>query len=211
MTEEISNKLNNLKIFHRVDRNHVTTRRSIVNIPEVDRKISYLIGVILGDGNITISKRKRGGFHYRIKVTSNSMAYLRFLNVLFHQKFGIKGTLEKDRRKENTYYLVVQNAVIFWYFLGLGLNYGKKVSLIPSVIKLKEKLFPYFLSGLVDTDGSIQNKRIHLKQKSKEFLEELRVILERLKMNPNEVKINYTNSKPFYYLRFDNKLPKLPQ
>jgi len=65
----------------------------------------------------------------------------------------------------------------------------------------------HYLSGLIDTDGSIYNKRIHLKQKSKILMLEIQEILKNLELNPSDVKINYTNGVPFYYVRFDNDLP----
>ncbi len=64
-----------------------------------------------------------------------------------------------------------------------------------------------YLAGLIDTNGHISNKRIQLKQKSKLLLEKIKRITNKFGLNPADVKINYTNNKKFYYIRFDNKLP----
>ena len=109
-------------------------------------------------------------------------------------------------RKNTTYNLLIKNAAIFWYFINLGLNIGKKQPKIPKIAQDNE-VFLHFLAGLIDTDGHVENNRIQLKQKSKIFLENIYLRLLTLNLSPNLPKVNYTDSKPFYYIRFDNKLP----
>ena len=199
-------------VYHRSSLNYIQTKRTLARIPNLDNDISYLIGVVSGDGNVTRTERKKGGFHYRVKITSNSEEYLKSINEIFYRKFDIRGQIERDNRKNKTFYLTIQNSTIFAYFIVSGLRYGRKLSMnIPQAIKNNKNFFLHYLSGLVDTDGHIDYNRVHLKQKYEYFLEEIRIILLDLDMNPNEVKINYTNSRPFYYLRFDNKLPDMPQ
>ena len=209
---DFSKKLEELKIFHKVVNNSIVTRRSKTMIPPMNEDIAYLIGVITGDGTIIKSKRNRGGFHYILKITSDSENCLEYLNYLFNLHFGIQGRIVRDERKNHTYNLVIQNAAVFWYFVLSGLSIGKKIRIkVPVLIKTK-KLKLNYLAGLVDTDGHVKYKRIQLKQKDRLFLKELYTILNRFNMNCNKPKVNYTDLKPFYYIRFDNKLPlRTPQ
>lgn len=184
------------------------TKKLKIRIPKLSNDIAYLYGVIIGDGTVIMSKRKRGGYHYIIRITSDSKKYLNYLNELFYSLFNYKGVIEKEKRRKHAFYLIIQSAVLFWYFINLGMNWRKKRFL--SVLhwsKNNDEFFIHYLSGLTDTDGYVRKSRIQLKQKSKKLLEEIFFVLEKLDMNPNPPKVNYTNSKPFYYIRFDNKLP----
>ncbi len=202
MIKKISKILSKNNIFHKINKKYVLTRRSKVKIPEINFDISYLVGVIAGDGTLIKSKRKRGGFHYMLRIYSEYPFHLKYLNKLFKKEFNIYGNIKKDKRKNKTFYLQHQNATIFYYFKYLEAKYSKK---FPKRINGKNKL--HYISGLIDTDGSVSRKRIQLKLKDKEFLKELTKILEKLNTQPNPIKINYTNNIPFYYTRFDNIFP----
>jgi len=60
---------------------------------------------------------------------------------------------------------------------------------------------------LVDTDGHINHNRIQLKQKRYQLLKEIKELSDKLNLNCSVPKINYTDNIPFYYIRFDNKIP----
>lgn len=206
---KISKKLNELNVYHNIKRTRIVTRRSKTKVPHFKNDIAYLLGVITGDGDIVKSVRKKGGFHYCVRITSGSPIYLNYLNSLFKKHFSISGTIFKDKRSNNNYALRFRNAVIFCYFTLSGHPAGKKVNLdIPNIIDNKS-LFLHYLAGLVDTDGYIDshNRRVQLKQKSLFLLTEIYNRLNKLNMNCNDPRVNYTNSIPFYYIRFDNKLP----
>lgn len=209
---KVSQKLKELNIFHKVKNQLIITKRSKTKVPKVNNDIAYLLGVITGDGTMIKSKRNRGGFHYIVKITSDSNFYLEYLNKLFEKYFTIKGRIVKDKRKQNTFDLIFQNAVIFWYFNLLGLQIGKKRDLtIPKVINNDELKLNY-IAGLTDTDGHVKGNRIQLKQKDKNFLEILYRELNKLGMNCAIPKVNYTDFKPYYYIRFDNNLQlRMPQ
>ena len=68
---------------------------------------------------------------------------------------------------------------------------------------MNPSLFKHYLFGLVDTDGHISRNRIHLKQREETFLKELVYLLEKhFNIKSNIPKVNYTEGKPFYYIRF---------
>ena len=57
--------------------------------------------------------------------------------------------------------------------------------------------------GLIDTDGSLTGKRVQLKQRDKNFLKELvRLLKKHFGIISNPPKVNYTEGKPYYYIRF---------
>lgn len=130
------------------------------------------------------------------------------INEIFKKHFDLKGNIKKDTRKKNTYYLIIRNAVVFTYLSIKGSEAGKKRRFtIPQEIKENGKYFLDYIAGLVDTDGHISRQRIHLKQKSKSLLRDLKILLDKEGFNCTIPKINYTNEKPYYYIRFDNKIP----
>ena len=90
----------------------------------------------------------------------------------------------------------------------MGSEIGKKQNKeIPKIISNNKEYFLGYLTGLVDTDGNVEGNRIQLKQKSQKLLTEIEQNLRILRLNPSASKVNYTNKKPFYYIRFDKKIP----
>lgn len=204
----VSKELSNKNIFHKIERDLIKTRRSQIKIPEPNQDIAYLLGVIAGDGSLSQVKRNRGGYHYSFRIYAGTEDFLICLNNLLYKLFSIKGRIIKDKRKQSLYCLSIRNAALFFYFVNLGSEIGKKkADKIPKFVMSDKKLILHYLAGLVDTDGSIDKNRIQLKQKSEILLKKLNKILRVLELNPNEPKVNYTNNKPFYYIRFDNNLP----
>lgn len=209
MIKQLSKELSKRGIYNKIEKDSIRTRKSRVKIPRINNDIIYLIGVIAGDGSLSMTKRKKGGYHYTFRIYSGSENNLKILNKLFKKYFLIKGKIIKDKRKDSAFHLVIKNSIVFFYFFLNGSEIGKKKGRLPKIIKKNKKYFVYYLAGLVDTDGHISNKRIQLKQKSLNLLNEIEKIANKLNLNCNKPKINYTNSEPYYYIRFDNKLPLL--
>ncbi|MDP6642044.1 MAG: LAGLIDADG family homing endonuclease [Candidatus Nanoarchaeia archaeon] len=211
---KISQRLKEINVFHKIENELIITRRSKSRVPNIDEDISYLTGVITGDGSLIRSRRKRGGFHYILQITSGSRSYLEYLNFLFKERFNINGKIVRDKRKQRTFNLRIQNTVVFWYFVLIGLPIGKKKDIVIPKYLVDNKLKLSYMAGLIDTDGSIANKRIQLKQKDGVFLENISKELNKLNLNCSVPKVNYTDNVPFYYIRFNNEIPlrfKLPQ
>ena len=208
MIKRISKELFKGNIYHKIKENKILTRRSNIKIPLINEDIFYLLGVVEGDGSLIKSKRKRGGYHYVLRIYSGEKKYLIYLNEIIQELFGIKGRITKDKRKNSSYCIIIQNATIFFYFVILGSEIGKKkIGNISKTVRRKNKNILHYLAGLVDTDGHISNKRIQLKQKRHQLLKEIKELSNQLNLNCSDPKINYTNQIPFYYIRFDNKLP----
>lgn len=199
----ISDFLTKLNVWHKIEGDYIRTRRTRLKIPEINNKIAYFTGAITGDGAITKCKRKVGGYCYRIQIVGYKK-YMAYLVELLDELFSYRPRILKDKRKRNCYLINIYSAAIFAYFVQLGLPIGKKRNLsVPQIIANDPSLFKHYMLGLIDTDGSITNKRVQLKQREKRFLEELVQLLRRhLGIISNPPKVNYTEGKPYYYIRF---------
>ncbi|MCX6747072.1 MAG: hypothetical protein NTU63_02965 [Candidatus Pacearchaeota archaeon] len=208
MIKRISEELSNRNIYHKIESDSIRTRKSKIKIPKVNKDIAYLLGVIDGDGSLSITERKRGGYHYLFRIYSGSKEYINYLKGLLGSLFLIDGRINRDKRKKNSYYLRIENAAFFFYFANLGSEIGKKkVGNLPKIVETNKNYASAYLAGLVDTDGSVYKKRIQFKQKRINLIKEVSKLCQRLNLNCSNPKINYTNNIPFYYIRFDNKLP----
>ena len=200
---EISQLLCQAHVWHKIQNKTIITKRLTTPIPEINNKIAYLTGIITGDGSLNICKRKKGGYHYRIQIVGHKDD-LKHIATLFKGLFDYNPAVHKDERKANCYLINISNAAIFFYFIKLGLSSGKKRNLkVPTAIAANTSLFKHYMLGLIDTDGYIENNRVQLKQKEETFLKELVQLLQaHFSIKSNPPKVNYTDGKPFYYIRF---------
>lgn len=174
---DVRYKLDNKKLI-------VWSKRSKykVTIPTtVDKKIAYLAGVIVGDGNVVISKRKETKYpRTRILIFNASREYLEFLNDEFYSTFNIKGKIYKKKDK-NCYVLAMNKKLIVLYFLKtIGLMSGKKDNLKIPISLIDKNLFKYFVAGLYDTDGFFyETFGIMMSGSNYEFLKTLSELLKK--------------------------------
>jgi len=199
----VSNFLASKRVWHKIEGNLICTKRSRIKIPEVNEKVAYFTGVITGDGAITTCRRKVGGYLYRIQIVGYRK-YLAYLIPMLNDLFDYKPNILKDKRKRNCYLINIYSAAIFAYFIKLGLTAGKKRNLtVPRIIANNPILFKHYMLGLIDTDGNVQNKIVQLKQRDEKFLKELVELLKKhFGIMANPPKVNYTEGKPYYYIRF---------
>ena len=181
---------------------YISTRRSTVKLPKLDKNIAYLAGYILGDGCLIKSRRKKGGFYYELRIFSKNYKTLLYLGELFRETFGINPKIIKETRKPNVYfYLTIKNVVVFEYFSIIGLPTGKKEEYyVPTAVKNEKNLFLEFLAGLCDSDGHIRGQKIYIKQKSKMFIEDLINTCNKFDIQTSKIKVNFVNGKPYYYI-----------
>jgi len=203
----ISKLLNQAHIWHKTDGDIICTKKTGTRIPEINNKVAYLAGIITGDGSLTVCRRKKGGYLYKINIVGHK-EHLLYITTLLNDLFSCKPQVLKDKRKANCYLVNIYNAAIFFYFTRLGFTTGKKRNIkVPRMIADNPKLFKHYMLGLIDTDGSVSKNRIHLKQREESFLKELVYLLEKhLNIKSNPPKVNYTKGKPFYYIRFPKTL-----
>jgi len=199
----VSLALNNAQVWHKIQNDFICTKKTCVKIPEINDKVAYLAGVITGDGHLTRSKRKTVGYYYIVGIVGRR-EFTEKLCLLIKEIFNYKPGFYKDKRKNDCYYVNIYPVAIFYFFIELGFRSGKKRNLrVPSLIAQDALLFKHFMCGLIDTDGFIDKKRVHLKQRERGFLKELVGLLKRhLGIVSSPPKINYTDGKPYYYIRF---------
>ncbi|MEM0358411.1 MAG: ATPase, T2SS/T4P/T4SS family [Candidatus Hadarchaeales archaeon] len=148
-----------------------------VRIPgKVDEGLSYLVGVISGDGSLE---------EYRIKIYPGRR--MGRISTLFRESFGLLPVVRKRVRKGKTEWCyVVDSAVVSHFFRKVfGLPVGKKAKSVrvPEVIQRSgEGVIAAYLAGLVDTDGCVdwRNNRIFLSTSSRELAFGVRYLLLRL-------------------------------
>lgn len=149
-----------------------------IKVPtKLDVSISYLTGVIIGDGNITLIPRELSKYpRTKIKIYNSSEQFINNINYLFKEIFNYAGKLWKKKDK-NCFVLEINNKIVYSYFVNIiGLKPRKKINLrVPNLIKTK-KLFKYFFAGLMDTDGFYTNKTfgIMMNGTNEMFLEEIK-------------------------------------
>jgi intein/homing endonuclease len=199
----VSDFLTKLNVWHKIEGNFIRTKRTCLKIPRINNKVAYFTGVITGDGSITKCKRKVGGYCYRIQIVGYK-EYMGYLTTLTRDLFNYQPRILKDKRKKHCYLINIYSAAIFVYFVKLGLPVGKKRTLsVPKIIANNPTLFKHYMLGLIDTDGHVRNRRVQLKQRLRPFLEELVGLLEKhFNIKANPPKVNYTEGKPYFYIRF---------
>ena len=120
----------------------------------MDKNISELIGIIIGDGNLDNIQK-----HYRIGITGDPV---NDRDYFFYVQSLIKKTWNKDvkiARRGRGIRIVVNSKPIFLemtqkYGLPIGEGKCEKV-IIPEIIANNWNLARHVIRGIVDTDGSI--------------------------------------------------------
>ena len=84
---------------------------------------------------------------------------------------------------------------------------GKKIRKLklPKIISKNKKLFYQFLAGFLDTDGHIESHSFYLYQSDKTILEDIKNVLESLKVKTTLVYSPFKLNREIYnrfYLRF---------
>ena len=160
------------QIFIRVKRSKYLTR-----VPQTfGNDLAYLAGVIIGDGNFSLSARKGCAYpRVALRITNQSLPLLKRLNFLFDKYFDYSGHIYKKRNRDY-YDLQVNNRIVFLYFNRfLGFKKRKCVITVPPFVFKDPNLARYFLAGPFDTDGYFSRKSfgIMLKGDNYQFLEDI--------------------------------------
>ena len=196
-----------LKLFNAVDPKiidyayerftFVSFKRKKHLLPKIiDEKLSYLIGVLHGDGSLD----KTGKY---VTVTCESREYLdTVLKKMIFDLFDYVGNIF-DMDKGKYYRLVIGSRAInsfFSIFCPVGNKKGK--IRIPGIILKDKKLLISYFSGLFDTDGSlphVEERKIKpffvFVQADRRFVEDVSRALEEIGIN-NKVHKFMSPSKP---------------
>lgn len=127
----------------------------LIRIPSRSTALSELIGILLGDGQIT---------SHQVCVHGNALhewPYLTFVQGLFRDLFGLESTL-RQRRGQNALTLLVSSRPLVEYLRDQGIPVGNKIShgaRIPARFISDRAFQAACLRGLMDTDGSFYSYR----------------------------------------------------
>lgn len=158
---------------------------------KLNEEISYLAGVIAGDGHLNryVSKKRTD---YKVEIfgdKENDLEYFQFLNDLFKKYFKLHPLI---KNKKDSLCLSLNYKWVLDYFESIGIPVGSKCRTIkiPPFIKENRKLVFPFLRGLADTDFSItftkagrkkhSYPRITADLASKKMMKDIVEILERI-------------------------------
>lgn len=153
----------------------------------VTHDLAYLVGVLAGDGSISIRPNKHD---YRIKcvgdVKHEKAFYHEVINPIFNKLFNINLDLKLQDSNTTYGFYIYSKALVYFFNKNFQLPIGKKYSklVIPKIIE-KYGLIPYFLRGLADTDFGISIKKskyicIVGSSKSKNFMKSISSELKKL-------------------------------
>lgn len=178
-----------------------------VRLPtEIDEGLAYLCGLICGDGNLHISKKR----DYIISVNNIEKALLEETVRLLEKNFNYSAKIEKGHHCLRVHAL----SEVIHSFLNkiLDIENGRKQHIvIPSKIKKQRSLVRAFIAGFFDAEGSVALKKnrmtcqISLSQKQKGILEEIRIELQK-----DGIPTKFAKSNDCYWYLYGNKASLAP-
>jgi len=112
--------------------------------------MSYILGYIVADGCITVSKDRKNR-PFTLNITSIDLKHLYLLKETLESEHKIS----KKSQKINTngYQLQIRNPILTKDLMSLGIFPRKTYNLKP--IEVPEKYFSHFVRGFFDGDGSV--------------------------------------------------------
>ena len=155
----ISQVLHEAGVWHKIDEDFICTKKTRIKIPKINKKVAYLAGVVAGDGNLNRCKRKEGGYYYRVNVVGRK-EFIEHLQVLIRELFRYQPRIHRDKRKRNCYAININCAAVYFFFIQLGFQSGKKDRLrVPSSIAEDAYLFKHYMIQEVAYNTILINKR----------------------------------------------------
>lgn len=118
----------------------------------VDRKLGYIIGFFVGDGNYNNTSKSLG-------FTQADKEILKDLNNKIYDIFGIAGKIQKENEKTSEKYVLrVANQYVYELFRGYFKIQDKawNKTLPYNILEFNEEFAKGCLEGLIDSDGSIK-------------------------------------------------------
>ena len=119
--------------------------------------MSYILGYIVADGCITISK-DRESHPFTLNITSADLEHLYLLKETLESEHKISKKSQKIDTN-NGYQLQIRNHIITQDLINLGILPRKTYNLNP--IKVPDKYLPDFTRGFFDGDGSVYTYKVN--------------------------------------------------
>lgn len=165
-------------------------------------KLALLLGMLSGDGCLSISHNGQGYRDYPIQFVNTNKELVDMFNRLFLDIFNIEGKLYfTDRKnKQRLWEFKKRSKEVYYKIRKTGFPEGRKkdVLKVPELIKFgsdKEKIV--FITGFLITDGCLRNnKSILFHSGSKVFLEDLSLLIKDFTGNAKSIK-EYTQREVY--------------
>jgi intein/homing endonuclease len=180
----------------------------------INNKTAYIAGVIIGDGNISNSKKSKTDHSkdYRITIEMIDKEFLETFSKLIKSLITTKSKVKCRLRdtKDKPHYSFQFRNKSFYYFLvnDLEIPAGKKSNIvqIPHKLLSSMKLQKHFLAGLFDTDGGIRSNTLGFTSASQQLMKDTSKILSTFRIKHNlESWLNKKYSTYYYGLRISLK------
>ncbi len=136
--ENVSKFLKGIKVWHKVRKNCICTKRTCIKIPEITGGVAYLAGAITGDGSIGTCKRKADGHYYSVRLWGRKEK-LTHVPALLNNLFHYRAKIFRDGRKRNCYYINANIAGIYAYFVLLELEKKLEAKPVEALKALAQK------------------------------------------------------------------------
>jgi hypothetical protein len=158
--------------------------KNIISIPkEMSNDLAYLIGAVLGDGNIGKPlRRKRGGYYCTIRITCKA-DFGKILSEIIERIFNYAPRILPYKKNPLVCDVCIHSMAIYRFFTEvLSIPGGRKAGHMPQVDSVlgSGDLYRNYLAGLIDTDGYVHPSYAALVQKDRAFLERVREQSKRL-------------------------------
>ncbi len=178
----------------------------------LNSKTAYLVGVIIGDGNLSSSvKSKKNDLSkdYAISIDLSDKEYLIYIFKLIKSIIKTKTVPKKSPQRGNRVprlNIRVRNKELFKFFNEImEIPKGAKSSIvfIPSNIKKSsEEIKKYFLAGYFDTDGGFRGKTLGFTTASEKLYGDVSKLLDEFYiLHSTEKWINKKYNKEFYGIK----------
>lgn len=163
---------------------------------KISKELFYIIGVIMGDGCLTMSKARRGySYIIRLEVTDKSFAN-KFYKTL--KTIGLNPYYYTNKRefKKQSHYVSAQSKSFFLWFKDIDYNW---------VLDTSTDMSYSFLKGVYESDGSLDISKKGVKARIRNtngtLLLTIKYILEKLGFHPTffTMNKNYLKSGKSYY------------
>ncbi len=171
-----------------------------VMLPEENKELAELFGIILGDGHLEAPKENNKNRSYAIKIAGHleeDKDYLsEYVSGIIQRLFNERPSI-KRAEKYNTLFLVIHGKKLIEFLNLKGLQSGNKKHNnqgIPNWIKNNREYLALCIRGLIDTDGSVhrmskRNKNIRINYTSyiPRLLKDFREAITILGFNPSKI------------------------
>lgn len=175
----------------------------------LSKEIAYLIGVIIGDGNLSNyvkSKKKDPSKDYRITIDISDKEHLNYIYGIIKSLTGTrvkpKQSIQRGNRKPRLNIRVRNKELFLFLSEKIGIPKGNKSSIVfvPELIKNNTReIKSYFIAGYFDSDGGFRGNTLGFTTASKDLNEGISNLLHEFEIEHKKEKWFYKKYGKFYH------------